>query len=143
MVSGGSALAGLLFTGISIREETNTRRISNLIRLTEGHRDLWKVYIEEPRLERILSPDVDLRVNPIVALEERFVLLLILHLNATYQAMQDRQVPQPEGVRRDVRWLFSLPIPGAVWKQYKGLQDSDLVQYVDDCLRSNESAAGV
>lgn len=128
-----SALAGLLFTAVSIRAETHTRRIGNLINLTDGHRDLWKVFIQEPRLERVLAPGVDLLAVPVTAIEERFVLLLILHLHATYRAMQDKLLPRPEGVRRDVWWLFSLPIPAAVWERYRVLQDDDFARFVDDC----------
>jgi hypothetical protein len=135
VVGAFGALAGLVFTAVSIRAETHTRRISNLIALTEGHRDLWKVFIDRPELGRVLSRGIDLRASPVTASEERFVLLLILHLQATFRAMEDRLLPRPEGVRRDVRTLFLMPIPAEVWKRFRALQDADFVRFVDDCLR--------
>ena len=133
LIGAGSAVVGLFFTAISIRAETHTRRIGNLISLTESHRDIWKVFIQEPRLARILNPYADLGVLPVSAVEERFVLLLVLHLHATYRALEDKLLPRLDGIRQDVGWLFSLPIPSAVWERYKALQDADFVRFVEDC----------
>jgi len=40
---------------------------------------------------------------------------------------------KPEGIRRDVWELFSLPIPKAVWEKAKDLHDADLVAFVEQC----------
>jgi hypothetical protein len=134
IVGAFGAFGGLVFTAVSIRAETHTRRVSNLIALTEGHRDLWKFFIDHPELRRVLSQGIDLQAAAVTAPEERFVLLLILHLQTTFRAMQDRLLPRPEGVRGDVRTLFSMSVPAEVWKRYRAFQDADFVRFVDDCL---------
>lgn len=41
VLSAIGVIASLLFTGVSLRSETKNRRVSNLIALTQNHRDLW------------------------------------------------------------------------------------------------------
>ena len=47
-------IGGLLFTAVSLRSETKTRRISNLLTLTQNHRELWAEMFRRPGLERVL-----------------------------------------------------------------------------------------
>jgi hypothetical protein len=44
--------------------------------------------------------------------------------------------PAPEGLQTEIRQVFALPIPKAVWKKMKSLQDRDYVRFVDECLRN-------
>jgi hypothetical protein len=57
------------FTAVSLRSETETRRISNLLTLTEGHRDIWSIVLEHPGLARVLDASVDLSVTPVTLKE--------------------------------------------------------------------------
>ena len=126
-------IAGLLFTAHSLRSETKTRRIANLLSLTQGHRDIWKQLFSHPQLDRILSPNTDTENKPVTREEEVFVNLVILHLSVVFHAMRDELTIKPEGLRRDVWWFFSLPVPRAVWEKMKILQDDKFVAYVEAC----------
>lgn len=126
-------VGGLLFTGYSLRSETKTRRIANLLTMTRNHRDIWTELYRNPALARVLDPDVDTAKNPIRRDEEIFVNLVIQHLNSAYYAMRDELAIKPEGLRRDVGSFFTLPIPAAVWAELKGLQDDRFVAFVEAC----------
>ena len=69
--------------------------------------------------------------------EEIFVNLVILHLNCLFYARKTGLVFKLEGLRRDVGWFFSLPIPRAVWTKTKLLQNDDFVMFVEACLAGN------
>lgn len=39
-----------------------------------------------------------------------------------------------EGMQKDIKAFFSLPIPKAVWEQVKPFQDEDFVEFVENSL---------
>jgi len=130
-------VAGFLFTGISLLIDSKVRRASNLISLTKNHRDIWSQFYRQPELTRILETSVDLKAEPISAMEERFVKLLILHLNSAYTVLQDGFVSKPENLSKDIQSFFSLPIPRKVWEKHKHFHDRRFVIFVE--TRMNQS----
>lgn len=126
-------VASLLFTAFSIREETKTRRVGNLLTLTQNHREIWSTLFRHPHLGRVFDARVDLLKQPATREEELLVNFVVQHLNAAYHAMQDGLFVRPEGLRRDVAWFFSLPIPHTVWEKFKPWQDAEFVAFVEDC----------
>lgn len=134
LLSSVGIVGGLLFTGHSVRSETKTRRISNLLTLTKNHREIWTEFYQHPQVARVLDAAADPVRTPVTKDEEVFVNLVIQHLHAVHQSIRNGLVMKPEGVRRDVWSFFSLPIPKAVWEQTKLLQDASFVAFVDSCL---------
>jgi hypothetical protein len=128
-------VGSLLFTGISLRRDAKGRKITNLIDLTANHRDLWSEFSRRPELKRVLDPKADTTNQSPTDAEKIFVTLIVVHLNSVYHALDDALTVTPEGIREDVRSLFSLPIPRAVWDEIKTLQDKEFVRFIEACLR--------
>ena len=126
-------VGGLLFTGISLHSETKTRRVANLLTLTQNHRALWSEYFRNPQLTRVLDATADTGKQPVNRDEEIFVNLVIQHLSSVFHALRDELVVKPEGLRRDVWWFFSLPIPLVVWERAKVLQNDAFIAFVEQC----------
>jgi hypothetical protein len=134
LLSAVGIVGSLLFTALTRRDETRTRRISNLIAITSNHRELWQWFSENPKLKRVLDPLADITKEP-VALEEReFVNMVILHASSAHYAVRDKLVTSLEGLQKDLCQFFSLPIPKAVWEQSKALQNDDFLEFVEQCL---------
>jgi hypothetical protein len=136
----GGVIGALAFTGCTLLLDARNRRVGNLIQLTQEHRRLWERITGRPELVRILDPDTDLSRTPLTADEEMFVIFLILHLNCTWYAIKSGFYPRPEGLRKDVRLLFSRPIPRTVWEKVKELQDRKFVAFVESCFSAPETA---
>ena len=130
-------IAGLLFNALAFRADAKSRRVTNFITVTAHHREIWSRFAAQPELFRVLDPNADLNVTPITREEELFTRDLILHLSSAHQAMRDGWLMKWEGLPRDVRWFFSLPIPKAVWERLKPLQNREFVRFVD-VLRAGE-----
>ena len=126
-------IGGLFFTGYSLHSDTKTRRIANLLIIAKNHREVWAELYRNPGLTRVLESTVELTRQPVTRAEEIFVNLVIIHLNTVYQALKDELVIKQEGLRRDVWWFFSLPIPQAVWDKMKVLHNDDFVAFVEQC----------
>ena len=142
LVQTGAVSAGLLLTAIAILFEARARRVANLIQLTQQHRDLWERMFSQPELARIVDPKANLAKKGVTAQEEMFVIFIILHLSSTYYGMRSGFFRKPHGLRKDVRHLFSLPIPRAVWEKVKALQDPPFVRFVEQCYLSADLPAG-
>ena len=127
----------LFFTAVSIRAETRTRRIANLLTITANHRDIWSELYDRPGLARVLDPFVNVIKRPVRQDEEIFVIFIILHVYSVYQAMKDGLFVRLEGLSKDIGWLFSLPIPKAIWEKMKALQNEDFVRFVEECRERN------
>lgn len=124
-------IASLLLTALALRDDVKARRVSNLLYMTQHHREIWSLLYTKPELSRILDSSVDLQYAPVTKEEELFISLLILHLNSSFQAMKVAVLVEPEGLKRDISIFFSLPIPKAVWEPTKKFQDADFVQFVE------------
>lgn len=126
-------IASLGFTASSFRQDEKSRRIGNLLALTAAHREIWTNLYQRPELIRVLDPKADLVRQPVTDQERIFMTFLILHLNVTWQAMREDLFRTRQAIAQDVRWLYSLPIPRAVWEQSKALQDAEFVRFVEQC----------
>ncbi len=128
-------IGGLLFTAHSLRSETKTRRIANLLTVTANYREIWKEFFHSPGLARVIDPPADVAKQPVTPAEELFVGLIISHINSVFYATNDHLVVAWEGLRRDVGLFFSLPIPKAVWTKSKLLQNQDFAAFIESSLK--------
>jgi hypothetical protein len=126
-------IGSLCFTAIAFRSETKTRRIANLLTITANHREIWKEFLNNPKLARVRDADADMVKQPVTDSERVFVTLVILHMSSVFHAMSDQLVVKVEGLRRDIAQFFSLPIPREVWEKIKVFQNDDFVAFVEAC----------
>ncbi len=131
LISATGIIAGLIFTGASYREDTRSRRLQNLVRLTEQHRDIWEEAQGNPKLHRVLDPSADLYTKPMTHEEITFVMLLLFHLHCWYRAIQDGEVKVLAGLELDVKGFLGRPVPRSVWEQRKVYFDPDFCEFVD------------
>jgi hypothetical protein len=82
-------IGGLVFTAVSIRQATKARKVSDLLALTEQHRQLWNGVYTRPGLERIYAERADLLANPITVPEERFLNEVIVHFQTGWHPLRD------------------------------------------------------
>ena len=129
-------IGGFLFTGYSIHKERQAREIQNLIAIKQEHTEIWKQVYDRPKLHRVLKPDADLESQPLHDEEWLFVRSLIIHLDTVYLAKKAGLLLNLEGLERDIKGFFTLPIPSVVWSDVKVFQDSDFVAFVETCLAS-------
>ena len=134
IIQTGGIVGALLLNCFALFLDARSRRVGNLIHLTQQHRELWERMYTHSALVRILDPAPDLTALPVSADEELFVVFVILHLSNTFYAMRAGFYPKPHGLRKDIQLFFSLPIPRAVWEKVKELQDEPFVRFVESCF---------
>lgn len=142
LLQSAGIVAGLFFTGYSLRITARTQRITNLFQLTQYHRELWSLMLDRTALTRVRKPVVDLQAEPLTEEERLFVSLIILHLNLAYYAHTYDAIIPTEEVELDVGHFFSLPIPRSVWEQSAKYQNREFVHFVDQCLKNARQVSG-
>jgi hypothetical protein len=128
-------IGGLWFTAVSLHSETKTRRIANLLAITANYRELWKEFFQWPELVRVIDPVADVIKQPVTSDEEFFVNMVISHTSSVYKALEDELLTKQEGLRRDVKSFFLLPVPNAVWQKTKLLQNQDFAAFIESSLK--------
>jgi hypothetical protein len=128
-------VSGLWFTAISLHSETKTRRIANFLAVTANYREIWREFLNQPKLARVLDAAADVKNQPVTPEEEMFVNMVILHISTTFYAMNDELLLKLEGARQDMAQFFSLPVPKAVWQKTKPLQNQDFAAFIDSALK--------
>jgi hypothetical protein len=128
-------IGGLWFTAVSLHSETKTRRVANLLTITANYREVWKEFFRFPELARVIDPAANVAGQPVTPAEEFFVNLVISHTSSTYEALEDELLTKQEGLRRDVKSFFSLPVPKAVWTKSKLLQNLDFAAFIESSLK--------
>ena len=134
LIESAGIIASLLFAALSVRADTKSRQVANLIAITQGHRDVWKLFLENPDLARVHDRKADIVAFPVTREEEVFANLVLVHLASVYRTMKAELLTSLDGLRDDVAAFFSLPIPFIVWKKGKLMQNEDFVAFVEECL---------
>lgn len=126
----------LTIIGTGVWFDARARSVANLIQLTRAHRELWERMYEDQSLVRVLNPEINLESSPLTPEEEIFLVFVILHLSSTYYAMKAGFYKRLHGLQKDIERFFALPLPKAVWKKVKDLQDEPFVSFVERSFRS-------
>lgn len=132
LLQSAGIIGSLLFTAASLRLDAKVRRVGNLLRMTEGHRNIWSELYARPELGRILNPTADLKNQPVTKLEELFVTFLILHLSGSFRAIREGLFIPTKGLRLDITLFFALPIPRSVWETSKPFYNDDFVRFIEE-----------
>lgn len=131
LLQSAGIIGSLLFTGLQLSRDARARRVENRFTITRNHREIWRGFLADPDLGRVLNEEVDLESAPVTEQERVFVTSIILHLNAAYTAYRENMAPISEGLLDDVLEFFAMPIPASVWKTTKRLRDADFQTFVD------------
>ena len=135
LLQGVGIIAGLFFTGVSLRREAVSRRMNTLLALSQQHRELWGEVHRHPELGRVLAESADLLNQPITMAEQEFLNIVFVHFATGWEMMKRYRLVSEAAFRRDVTSFLSLPIPCHVWEKTKSLREPRFVRFVERCLK--------
>lgn len=125
-------IASILFGVFTVRREIRTRRVAVFIELSKSYRDVWSKPFAYPELLQALDANADpAKVTPAQRL---FILHLIRHMEASFEAERYDLTVRVERGEDDIRNFFSLPIPREVWRDMRGYTNLPFRNFVDGAL---------
>jgi hypothetical protein len=129
-------ISSLVYAGRNLRVTLRAQQVDNLFRLTNAQRELYSRLFDKEELRRVFDSDVNLDQNPITYEERLFLTQAILHFSLAKRASDHDAVLPMDGLERDAKSFFNLPLTKKVWNEIKAVQNSDLVEMVDDLIES-------
>ncbi len=131
ILQGAGIVGSLIYGGIALQRDIRSRQISDLLKLTDQHRQLWREVHRRPELARVLQTDVDLVAHPITTAEEEFLNMVIVHFSTGWEVARRGGLVSPEALVMDARDFFQRPMPKAVWQKTKPYRSPPFVEFVE------------
>jgi hypothetical protein len=76
----------LWITFVQLRKTIKSNRAFASLQITTSHREIWSHLLTDESLERIVKENVDLEKEPITKKEGYFVIMVVNHMSAVYDA---------------------------------------------------------
>jgi len=127
-------IAGLVFSGVALRNDVRSRKLESFTKIAEGHREIWSALLKDPSLERIRHDQVDLELFPITPVENRLVRSILHHVLLTFEARASKQIGDIGDFDRDVREFLARPIPRQVWSEIAHFQPARFRRFIEALL---------
>jgi len=131
-------VGGFAIASRSLSLDLRARKTEVFLTIAQAHRDIWEHLVERPELARILDPTVDTCSDPPSPSEERFVLLILTHLDSVHLAIRNGVLPASDNLMADAAQFFSLPIPKLILPKYLRFQNPAFRQFLTGLLSSPE-----
>ena len=126
----------LLLSGYAALREARSRKVSNYLQLIQFHRDVWKLTLDNPNLNRVRDNHADPIQNPLTAEESQFLSFLFLHITCTYELQKSNNMVEIERFEYDVGELLQFPLVKKFWTENKRYYNEAFVKFVDRSARS-------
>jgi len=125
-------VGSLLLATYTTRRDERARRVGNSIVINGQYQELQKELIRHPQLKHVFAENADVERESVSIEEEAYVKMVIGQLSTVYRAMRHGEFVTLEGLQKDVREFFALPVPKAVWDKFKPFQDQKFVEFVEN-----------
>jgi hypothetical protein len=138
LVQSGGIIAGLGFTGWSLRRDGEERMVSARLGLAEHHRELWAEFHRRPDLARLLRDDADLVAQPVTTAEDEFLNVVIYHFQTCWELGRSGGLVSLKALRTDTRAFFAHPIPLAVWRRSRNRRDPEFCEFMEEAMTASD-----
>ncbi|WP_035609286.1 hypothetical protein [Haloferula sp. BvORR071] len=135
LIQTAGVVGGLFYSAIALRLDARVRRTEVILALTEAHREIWERLIEQPSLVRVLDPKADLAIAPPTSTEQRFVQLVVLHLDAVRISIKEGAYHASPGMIDDLNEFLALPIPRQVAESLLPYQSHELQEFLRGVMK--------
>jgi hypothetical protein len=125
-------IAALLLTYRSLRDQAQQLKMSNLLLVTQHHRELWGYMLDHSDLVRVFDKQANIKKTPITERERTFANMVFLHSAACLAAQRAKVMPESNNFAADVAGLFSYPIPRVVWNDVMPFVNPEFARFVKE-----------
>lgn len=129
-------VTGFLTATYTVYRTQRLAKVTNLLTITAGHRDIWSKILTNDLIEPVLY-ESGFDPTKLTAKQRTFVNFVILHLNATFEAARAGALVKVEQIALDAGTFFSLPGPGRIWEENKKYQNARFRDFVDRAIEAH------
>jgi hypothetical protein len=125
-------VAGLFFTGVTLRHDLRARRVSQYLTLANQHRHLWSALYRHPKLTRLTDPDRDISKDPVSKSEQAYLKLVFVHFHTGWLVAREGSLTPLSTLALDVALFVNLPAPANAWSREKAEFESSFVNFMEE-----------
>lgn len=133
-------IGSLLFTAASFRADGRNRQVTNLLAISEWHRNLWSEAHQRKDLKRVFQKEIGSAGQSMSVAEIEFLDSAILHFETGWRLEKIMKRGELTLLARDAGEFFSLPLPRDVWERTKAFRNRRFVRFVERALASKVNA---
>ena len=130
-------VAGLLFTGVTLKHDLRARRVSQYLTLATQHRHLWSALYRHPKLARLMDPKRDIAKEPVTKSEQAYLKLVFVHFHTGWIVAREGSLTPLSTLASDAAVFFNLPAPADAWTAEKNGFESTFVLFMENACRQN------
>lgn len=111
-------------------------RIQFLTAIAEKHRAVWEKMMENPKLQRIFSKEVDTTAHPMTPVEETALNMILNQYETGWEVAKflDRRRLGP--LANDIGGFFKRPLVHEAWEKNKRSHEAQFVKFVDRAIEA-------
>lgn len=130
-------VAGLFFTGVTLRHDLRARRVSQYLTLATQHRHLWSALYRHPKLARLMDPCRDIAKESVSKSEQAYLKLVFVHFHTGWLVAREGSLTPLSTLASDAAGFFNLPAPAIVWAKEKSEFEESFVSFIEEARHQN------
>lgn len=135
-IAGTVAILSLLITVATFRQAADKADAEEYAMLAQQHQIIWVEARSRVDLGRILSPEVDLKEEPLTAAENAFLNQVFVHFEGGWKLARKNTTLTLKTYTADVRKFFSFPVVRAAWEYSKTARNPEFVKFVQGTIEA-------
>jgi hypothetical protein len=135
-------IIGFLFSGFAIWKDSNATKLQNYILLTQSHREVWSMMMDNEKLGRVLERDIPAKKQELTYSERQFLIFIFLHITCSFELSKRDKIINIEKDKEDIADLLSYPLVRKYWDDKGKFYNEDFRSFIMSCI-SDHSAGPV
>ena len=138
-------IGSLCFTATTVRndtkarrEETKARAVSNIIALSQRHREIWAGTYQPDDLKRIMLEEIDLTAKPATMAEIEYLRGRAVDFEDGWRIALINEPEVLDLLALDAAEFFALPLPRFVWEKAKQFRNPKFVKFVERAMTGDK-----
>ena len=130
-------IIGFLFSGYAIWKDANATKLQNYILLTQSHREVWSMMMDNEKLGRVLEKDIPASKMELTYRERQFLTFIFLHITCSFELSKRGKIVDIEKDKEDIADLLSHPLVKKFWDDNSRFYNEDFRAFITKCVESH------
>ena len=130
-------IIGFLFSGYAIWKDSNATKLQNYILLTQNHREVWSMMMNNEKLGRVLEKVIPDNEMELTYSERQFLTFIFLHVTCSFELSKRGKIVDVEKDKEDIADLLSYPLVKKFWDHNSRFYNEDFRAFIASCISNN------
>lgn len=130
-------IIGFIFSGYALLKESRATKLQNYILLTQNHREVWSMVMDNEKLGRVLDKVVPKNKLILSYNERQFLTFIFLHITCSFELSKRGKIVDIQKDKEDIADLLSYPLVRLFWEQNGQFYNEDFRAFIASCIANH------